>query len=169
MPAVPPPVTFSLPAGWRPASVEAVQAAGLGFIALHPSPDTGFTANITLGGQTVTEPDAVTALADAAVLRLHATEQDVTIRHRGVVGHAPAPGLAQEVRLTTMVNAAPLELAQLQVFLPAVDVADESRQVVYTVTFTATVRQAGELVEDFQAFVRSVRPGPATFPEPDDG
>lgn len=168
MPAVPPPVTISLPTGWSPAPIDAVQAAGIGFLALYQRPDTGFTANITLGTQTVTERDAVTAMADAAVLRLQATEQDVTVRHRGVLGHEPAPGLAQEVRLTTTVNAAPLELTQLQVFLPAVDSADESQQVVYTVTFTATVRQAGELVEDFQAFVRSVRPGPGTVHEPDD-
>ena len=170
MPAVPPPVRFWLPAGWHEAPAEALRVPGMRVVALHEPADEGFTANITLSAQTVTEPDAVAAMADAAVERLRATERDVTVRRRGVVGHEQTPGLAQEVRLTTTVGGKAVELAQLQAFLPAADLADPGQQVVYTVTFTATVPQSVELGGDFQAFVRSVRPAPApeAAPEPSD-
>lgn len=155
MAAVPPPVTFRLPAGWRQQAVGS--APGLDFVALHETSDAGFTANITVSLDLVTGDGAVEAMADGAVDRLAAAEQDVTVRRREELGHEPAPGLAQDVRLTTTVDGAPVELTQVQVFLPAADVDVEGRQAVYSLTFTATSRQAPELAPDFQTLVGSVR------------
>ncbi|WP_149203427.1 hypothetical protein [Actinotalea subterranea] len=155
MAAVPPPVTFRLPAGWRPQPAGATP--GLDFVALHETPDAGFTANITVALDVATGDDAVEVMADGAVERLAATEQDVVVHNRAVLGHAPAPGLGQDVRLTTLVDGVPVELTQVQVFLPAADVDVDGRLAVYSLTFTATSAQAPRLAPDFQALVGSVQ------------
>ncbi|NCT92679.1 hypothetical protein GXB85_17230 [Cellulomonas sp. APG4] len=163
---VPPSLTLRLPPRWR------VQEppAGLDLVALHETPDEGFTATITLAMDAVEGADdvaqVVTAMADGAVERLAAVERDVTVHRRGAIGPASAPGLAQEVRLVTTVGEGSVRLTQVQVYLPAPDLSDDDRLAVYSLTFTATAAQAPELAPDFEALVRSVRPEvPGAAPE----
>ncbi|MCX5129755.1 hypothetical protein OOK25_39665, partial [Streptomyces sp. NBC_00347] len=48
---LPVPIEFRLPEGWQPAPPDEVGAPGVAFVALHPQPDSGFTANITIDGE----------------------------------------------------------------------------------------------------------------------
>lgn len=159
MTAVPPNLTFRLPAGWRPVPAEMAGAPGLVFIGVHETPDGGFTANVTVGVQASAGPGLVPALAAEAVRRIEATERDVVVQRQDVLGEEPALGLGQQVTFTTDLDGRPVPLVQAQVFLAAADVEDPQRQVVWTITFTATAAQAPALAPDVEELVRSVRAG----------
>lgn len=154
------PDALTLPDGWRTVPLELIgDAPGIELVAAHETPDAGFTANITVGVQDSAGPGYVEALGDAAVRRIEATEQDVTVRRREVLAEEPTPALVQEVVLTTDLGGTPVTLVQTQAFLAATDPERPGQALVRTVTCTATAGQAEALAEDVAALVRALREG----------
>jgi hypothetical protein len=140
---LPTPIEFRLPEGWRPAPPDEVDAPGVAFVALHPHPDAGFTANITIDGELDTADAPLTELADASITTLRDSGADVTLADRSGVGAGDAPGLTQTLTLRAMVNGDPRELGH---------------RAVVRLVLTATAAQFRAVLPDFQWFVWTVRP-----------
>ncbi|MDT7565045.1 MAG: hypothetical protein QOG76_3669 [Pseudonocardiales bacterium] len=155
---LPAPIEFRLPEGWRPAPPDEVGAPGAAFVGLHPDPDNGFTANITVDGEGYTEAASLPELADASIRTLRETGAEVSLADRSEVGSADAPGLTQTLSVRAAVNGAPRDLVQSQVYLPMVDTEDHSRGVVIRLVLTASAEQFAAVLPDFQYFVWTVRP-----------
>lgn len=155
---LPAPIEFRLPEGWRPAPPDEVGAPGAAFVGLHPDPDNGFTANITVGGEGYTEAASLPELADASIRTLRETGADVSLADRSEVGSADAPGLTQTLSVRAAVNGAPRDLVQSQVYLSMVDTEDRGRGVVIRLVLTASAEQYAAVLPDFQYFVWTVRP-----------
>jgi hypothetical protein len=155
---LPTPIEFRLPEGWRPAPPDEVDAPGVAFVALHPHPDAGFTANITIDGELDTADAPLTELADASITTLRDSGADVTLADRSGVGAGDAPGLTQTLTLRAMVNGEPRELVQSQVYLSMVDAPEPGHRAVVRLVLTATAAQFRAVLPDFQWFVWTVRP-----------
>jgi hypothetical protein len=155
---LPAPIEFRLPEGWRPAPPDEVGAPGAAFVGLHPDPDNGFTANITVDGEGYTEAASLPELADASIRTLRETGAEVSLADRSEVGSADAPGLTQTLSVRAAVNGAPRDLVQSQVYLSMVDTEDHSRGVVIRLVLTASAEQFAAVLPDFQYFVWTVRP-----------
>ena len=165
---LPTPIEFRLPEGWRPAPPDEVGAPGVAFVALHPHPDHGFTANITIDGELDSaDADAPLAeLADASIRTLRDSGADVTLADRSDVGAGDAPGLTQTLTLRATVNGEPRELVQAQVYLAMLDTGPDTRsdtavpgrRAVVRLVLTASARQFQAVLPDFQWFVWTVRP-----------
>ncbi|MEV0094781.1 hypothetical protein [Streptomyces sp. NPDC050738] len=155
---LPVPIEFELPDGWSPAPPDEVGAPGSAFVALHPHPDAGFTANITIDGEY--RPDAATLpeIGIASVERLRTAGAAVEVEGRQEIGSAEAPGLTQQLRIAAVVAGARRDLLQSQVYLSMLDVADQRRRAVIRLVLTATASQHPAVLADFQDFVRTVRP-----------
>ncbi|MGY0017864.1 hypothetical protein [Streptomyces sp. cg35] len=151
-------VDFRLPDGWSPASPETCDSFGVSFAALHPHPDDGFTANITLDGEVPPKGTPLTDLADTSLELLALAAESVHLVDRREVGPEDAPALVQRVVLAAAVEQARRDLAQTQVYLPLVDADDPQKYAVIKLAMTSTTEQHPEVLEDFQAFVRTVRP-----------
>lgn len=158
---LPAPIEFRLPEGWRPAPPDEVGAPGAAFVALHPDPDNGFTANITVDGEGYTEAASLPELADASIRTLRETGAEVSLADRSEVGSADAPGLTQTLSVRAAVNGAPRDLVQSQVYLSMVDTEDRGRGVVIRLVLTASAEQYAAVLPDFQYFVWTVRPDTA--------
>lgn len=150
-------IEFSLPEGWTAAPPDEVGAPGVAFVALHPDSANGFTANLTIAGQ-FREPDlTMDAIADESVHRLEDTGGSVRVRQREAVGSAESPGIAQI--LDVDMGGEPVgALVQCQVYVSMHDVDDPAKRVVLELVLTCTPAQLGDVFEDFQRFVRTVRP-----------
>jgi hypothetical protein len=155
---LPAPIEFRLPEGWRPAPPDEVGAPGAAFVGLHPDPDNGFTANITVDGEGYTEAASLPELADASIRTLRETGAEVSLADRSEVGSADAPGLTQTLSVRAAVNGAPRDLVQSQVYLSMVDTEDHSRGVEIRLVLTASAEQYAAVLPDFQYFVWTVRP-----------
>ena len=156
---LPTPIEFRLPEGWRPAPPDEVGAPGVAFVALHPHPDAGFTANITIDGELdTTSLASLAALADASIDTLRHGGADVTLADRSEVGGGDAPGLTQTLTLRAEVNGEPRELVQSQVYLSLLDAAAPGRRAVVRLVLTASAAQFQAVLPDFQWFVWTVRP-----------
>jgi hypothetical protein len=155
---LPAPIEFRLPEGWRPAPPDDVGAPGAAFVGLHPNPDNGFTANITIDGEGCAEPASLPELADASIRTLRETGAEVALADRSEVGSADAPGLTQTLSVRATVDGAPRDLVQSQVYLSMVDTGDHSRGVVIRLVLTASAEQYAAVLPDFQYFVWTVRP-----------
>ncbi|MDT7560011.1 MAG: hypothetical protein QOC83_5141 [Pseudonocardiales bacterium] len=155
---LPAPIEFRLPEGWRPAPPDEVGAPGAAFVGLHPDPDNGFTANITVDGEGYTEAASLPELADASIRTLRETGAEVSLADRSEVGSADAPGLTQTLSVRAAVNGAPRDLVQSQVYLSMVDTEDPGRGVVIRLVLTASAEQFAAVLPDFQYFVWTVRP-----------
>jgi hypothetical protein len=155
---LPAPIEFRLPEGWRPAPPDDVGAPGAAFVGLHPDPDNGFTANITVDGEGYTEAASLPELADASIRTLRETGADVSLADRSEVGSGDAPGLTQTLSVRAAVNGAPRDLVQSQVYLSMVDTEDRGRGVVIRLVLTASAEQFAAVLPDFQYFVWTVRP-----------
>lgn len=156
---LPTPIEFRLPEGWRPAPPDEVGAPGVAFVALHPHPDAGFTANITIDGELDTAPLAsLASLADASIDTLRQGGTDVTLADRSDVGAGDAPGLTQTLTLRAEVNGHPRELVQSQVYLSMLDATAPDRRAVVRLVLTASAAQFQAVLPDFQGFVWTVRP-----------
>jgi hypothetical protein len=155
---LPTPIEFRLPEGWRPAPPDEVGAPGVAFVGLHPHPDAGFTANITIDGELDTADASLASLADASIGTLRDGGADVTLADRSEVGAGDAPGLTQTLTLRALVNGEPRELVQSQVYLSMLDVAVPSRRAVVRLVLTASAAQFQAVLPDFQWFVWTVRP-----------
>jgi hypothetical protein len=156
---LPVPIEFSLPEGWLPARPEGVDASGVAFAAVHPHPDAGFSANITMDGEV--PPDAMTLadLADESVGHLREVAESVVVAGRREVGSADAPALTQRVTFSAVAGGARRDLVQSQVYLSLSDVEDPHKRAVIRLALTATAAEHEAVVGDFQDFVRTVRPG----------
>ncbi|GGY03690.1 hypothetical protein [Streptomyces djakartensis] len=155
---LPVPIQFELPEGWRAEPPDAAGAPGAAFVARHPRPDAGFTANITIDGEF--RPDAATLpeIAHESVERLRQAGTLVEAIGRREIGSADAPGLTQTLAVSALVGGVHRDLVQSQVYLSMLDVADPSKRAVIRLILTATASQHPQVLSDFQDFVRTVRP-----------
>jgi hypothetical protein len=158
---LPVPIEFRLPEGWRPAPPDELGAPGTAFVALHPQPDDGFTANITIDGG-LSSDDSLEELADASVEVLRAGGAEVTVADRSEVGSAQAPGLTQTLTIRAEVNGVSRDLVQSQVYLVFADTEDPAKRAVVRLVLTATAARFTAVLPDFQYFVWSVRPDTPT-------
>ncbi|RLU96591.1 hypothetical protein CTZ27_16330 [Streptomyces griseocarneus] len=156
--SLPVPIEFRLPEGWLPVFPDDEDAQGVAFAAVHPQPDAGFTANITIDGEY--RPDAATLvdIADESVQRLCEVAESVTVADRREVGSADAPALTQRVAFSAIAAGVHRDLVQSQVYLSLLDVADPRRRAVIRLALTSTAAQHDTILGDFQDFVRTVRP-----------
>ncbi|MEU3772330.1 hypothetical protein AB0F11_03755 [Streptomyces sp. NPDC032472] len=163
MPAtLPVPIEFSLPEGWQAAPPEEVGAHDVAFIALHPQPDAGFTANITIDGDFLPDEVTLEELADASVERVREATGSVALVGRREIGSPEAPGLTQRLALSAVVAGAARDLAQTQVYMTIVDAVDPHKRAMIRTVLTATAAQHDSVLPDFQAFLRTVRPDTGT-------
>lgn len=151
---IPVPIEFSLPEGWRSAPPDEVGAPQAAFVALHPGSSAGFTANITISGAVRSDDAALAEVAAEAVARLERGLGQVEVGRRSELDSA----YTQVVRMTVPVDGKPTGVVQLQVFLAMPDVRDERRRAVLEIVLSATPDQFEQLVDDFQAFLKTIRP-----------
>ncbi|MEV0491718.1 hypothetical protein [Streptomyces atratus] len=155
---LPVPIAFELPDGWRATPPDAVGAQGAAFVALHPQPDTGFTANITIDGDFRSDAATLPEIADESVEHLRQGAASVEVAERREVGSADAPGLTQTLTISAVAGGVLRDLVQSQVYLSMLDVADPRRRAVIRLILTVTASQHPAVLEDFRDFVRTVRP-----------
>ncbi|GLY67031.1 hypothetical protein [Amycolatopsis taiwanensis] len=155
---IPVPIQFSLPEGWRSVPPDQAGAPGAAFVALHPPASQGFTANITISGELHADDVPLTQIADDAVDRLRAGAREVQLGRRSEVGSPASPGLTQAVRLSVLINGAPAEIVQFQVFLAMRDTRDPRRRAVLHVVLSSLPEQFAGVIDDFQKFIETIRP-----------
>jgi hypothetical protein len=155
---LPVPIAFELPEGWRATPPDGVGAPGAAFVALHPQPDAGFTANITVDGEFRPDEATLPEIADESVEHLRRTATSVQVTERREIGSADAPGLTQTLAVSAVAGGALRDLIQSQVYLSLLDVSDPSRRAVVRLILTVTASQHPAVLEDFRDFVRTVRP-----------
>jgi hypothetical protein len=155
---LPVPIEFRLPEGWLPAPAEVVHGLGVAFGAVHPQPDAGFTANITVDGGFPLEEVTLAQLADASMERLREEAESVVAVDRREVGSADAPALTQRVAFSAVVDETRRDLVQSQVYLSVVDIQDSRKRAMIRLALTATAAQHDAVLGDFQDFLRTVRP-----------
>lgn len=160
--SIPVPVEFQLPDGWTAAPPDEAGAPGAAFVALHPHPDDGFTANIVISGDYRTDDAPLETVADESVQRLEEGCEYVSIAQRTEVGSAEAPGLTQVLRMRVVADGRTRDLVQSQVYLSLQDVYDPQQRYVLQVTLTVTTAQFDNVIGDFQRFIATVRPSDAT-------
>ncbi|MFE0739311.1 hypothetical protein ACFW2N_30920, partial [Streptomyces sp. NPDC058855] len=73
-----------------------------------------------------------------------------------------SPGVVQNLRLSTTLRGEPLELLQSQVYLGMEDVKNPAKRAVIELVLTAKPTQLGDVIGDFQEFLRTVRPADET-------
>jgi hypothetical protein len=156
-------ISFSLPDGWQAAPPDEVGAPGVAFVALHPASRDGFTANITIAGRMRNDSATMWQIADESVRRLEQAGTVEVIKKAEVgtpdiPGLTDAPGVAQNLRLHTTLKGEPLELLQSQVYLGMEDVRNPAKRAVIEFVLTAKPTQLAQVIDDFQAFLRTVRP-----------
>ncbi|MFJ9040031.1 hypothetical protein ACIRF8_26040 [Streptomyces sp. NPDC102406] len=158
-------ISFSLPDGWRAAPPDEVGAPNVAFVALHPaSIDDGFTANITISGEMRNDSATISQIADEAVPRLQQggpvrVLKKTEIGTPDLPGLTDAPGIAQDLVLSTTLRGEPIELCQSQVFLGLEDVRNPAQRAVLEIVLTAKQNQIGEVIGDYKDFLRTVGPG----------
>ncbi|MFD7920305.1 hypothetical protein ACFV3R_13895 [Streptomyces sp. NPDC059740] len=150
-------IEFSLPEGWQPAPPDEVGAPGVAFIALHPASQDTFTANITIAGKDHEGDVDLMALAHESVQRLREGAA-VSVARQAQGGTPEIPALTQTLRVSTTLRKRPTELIQNQVYLLMRDARDPSRKAVIELALTAKQSQLEQVAEDFEEFVRSIRP-----------
>ncbi|MEU4210387.1 hypothetical protein AB0F13_10400 [Streptomyces sp. NPDC026206] len=130
----------------------------MAFAAVHPQPDAGFTANITVDGEY--RPDAATLaeLADESVERLREVAESVVVAHRREVGSPDMPALTQRVTFSAVADDTRRDLVQSQVYLSMPDIEEPHKRAVIRLALTATAAQHDTVLADFQDFVRTVHP-----------
>lgn len=164
-------ITFALPDGWQAAPPDEVGAPNVAFVALHPaSVDSGFTANITISGTMRNDGATISQIADEAVPRLQQggpvrVLKKTEIGTPDLPGLTDAPGIAQDVVLSTTLRGEPIELCQSQVFLGMEDVHNPAQRAVLEFVLTADENQIREVIGDFRTFLRTVRPADEPGPQ----
>lgn len=143
----------ALPEGWHLIPPETLGTPGIAFAAAHETPDSGFTANVTVGVQRSDAPGLVLALGTEAVRAIEATEREVVVHRREQRGDA---AVTQEVHFTTTVDDAALPMTQVHEFV-AVPGAAGGPATVWTVSVTATRAQAEALADGLTELLGSLR------------
>ncbi|WP_210579098.1 hypothetical protein [Streptomyces sp. GESEQ-4] len=160
-------ISFSLPDGWQSAPPDEVGAPGVAFVALHLASMGDFTANITIAGRMRNDSASLWQIADESVRRLEQAGPVEVIKKTevgtpDVPGLTDSPGVVQNLRLSTTLRGEPLELLQSQVYLGMEDVKNPMKRVVIELVLTAKPSQLDQVIEDFQQFIRTVRPADDT-------
>jgi hypothetical protein len=155
---LPVPIEFDLPDGWLAAPPDEVGAPGAAFIALHPQPHAGFTANITIDGEYRPDSAPLPVIADGSVARLRETGASVVLTDRREMGSTEAPGLLQRLAVSTTKGGTLRDVVQTQVYLSLLDIAEPQNRVVIRLVLTAAAAQHSMVLGDFEDFVRTVRP-----------
>ncbi|NLU66526.1 hypothetical protein [Streptomyces sp. HNM0574] len=165
---LPVPIGCELPQGWQSAPPDEVGAPNAAFVALHmASRGQGFMPNITVTGRPLEASASLRSLADASVARLRENVGPVEIVKRTEVGTSEVPGLVdppgivQNVRIQATVNDQPMELAQSQFLLVLEDKHQQNERGEIEIALTAEFSRLHEVLEDFQDFLRTVRPAGA--------
>lgn len=165
---LPVPLTCELPQGWQSAPPDEVGAPQAALVALHlASQGQGFTPNITVTGRTRTDATSLNAIAEESVQRLRETVGAVRLVKRSEVGTSEAPGLVdapgivQNLYIQATVNGQPMELAQSQFLLVLKDERQPGQRAEVEIALTARSDQLQAVLEDFQDFLRTVRPATA--------
>ncbi|MER0446630.1 hypothetical protein ABR738_19030 [Streptomyces sp. Edi4] len=162
---LPIPIEFRLPEGWVPARPEL--AEDVAFAAVHPQPDAGFAANITIAGEVLAESSTTLVdIADESVGRLREAVGGVEVEQRGEAGAAGAPALTQRLTFSATVNGIHRELVQTQAYMSLPGIEDPASHVVIRLALTATAAQHDEVLEDFQDLIRSVHSDSGTRAQP---
>ncbi|WP_432038929.1 hypothetical protein [Streptomyces cucumeris] len=159
---LPLPIEFRLPEGWLPAPPNQVGAPDVAFVALHPNPDAGFTANITIDGEYRLDAATLAEIADESVRRLRSIAESVAVTNHNEIGSAVAPGLVQELTFSAVTDGVHRDLVQSQVYLSMLDIDEPRKRAVIRLALTTAAAQYDSVLGDFQDFVRSVRPSGAT-------
>ncbi|MGW3205413.1 hypothetical protein [Streptomyces sp. NPDC001135] len=159
-------ISFSLPDGWQAAPPDEVGAPGVAFVALHPASIDGFTANITIAGRMRSDSATMWQIAEESVRRLEQAGTVEVVKKAEVgtpdiPGLTDSPGVVQNLRLHTTLRGEPLELLQSQFYLGMEDVRNPAERAVLEFVLTAKPTQLDAVIEDFQAFLRTVRPAEA--------
>ncbi|MET9963550.1 hypothetical protein ABZ128_31515 [Streptomyces sp. NPDC006326] len=154
---LPVPIAFRLPEGWLPARPGSFDP-GVAFAAVHPQPDAGFAANITVDGGFPAQTATLAELADLSAQRLGVIAGSVVVADRREAGSEDAPALTQRLTFTAVTGDTRRELVQSQVYLSLPDTRDPQKRAVVRLALTATTAQHDSVVGDFRDFVRSVRP-----------
>jgi hypothetical protein len=155
---LPVPIEFALPDGWLSVSPDEVGTPESAFVALHPPPENGFTANISITGELRTDGASLTQVADESLQRLEGEFGSVRLGTREEVGAPAAPGMTQAVRMSAEVHGTARDLVQLQAFLGMADTRDAERMAVLECVLTALPEQFEALVGDFQRFLATIAP-----------
>jgi hypothetical protein len=160
--ALPVPIEFELPEGWQAAPPDQVSAPGAAFVAVHLPPEGGFTANMTIDGEFRPDSATLSEIADESVRRMGQAVEALTVADRREIGPADAPGLMQSLTLAAAVGGVSRDLVQVQVYLSLLDLAASRKRAVIRLILTCTASQHPTVVDDFQDFVRTVRPDTGT-------
>jgi hypothetical protein len=163
--ALPVPLSLELPHGWQSAPPDEVGAPQAAFVALHTaSRGQGFVPNITVTGRVLEGSSSLHRLAEESVQRLRENVGAVTVVKHTEVGTSvaqglvDAPGIVQNLRIQAHVNGQPMELAQSQFILVLENERQRGVRAEIEVALTAKMSQLQDLLEDFQAFVSTLRP-----------
>jgi hypothetical protein len=154
-------IEFALPEGWVVTPPDEAGAPGVAFVALHPGSANGFTANFTIAGQFRDPALTMEAIADESVGRLQEAVGRVAVRSRVEVGAADAPGITQVLDIQVGTQQ---QLVQCQVYVSMHDTAHPERRAVLELVLTCLPEQLDTVFDDFQAFVRTVRPAATDQP-----
>jgi hypothetical protein len=155
---LPVPIEFSLPDGWLSVPPDEVGTPESAFVALHPPPQSGFTANISIAGELRTDGASLIQVADESLARLQSEFGSVQMGKRNETGSDAAPGLTQAVRMNVQLQGSPHDLVQLQAFLGMADTGDEEKMAVVQCVLTALPEQFENVLGDFQEFLSTIRP-----------
>ncbi|MFD3809007.1 hypothetical protein ACFWSF_37180 [Streptomyces sp. NPDC058611] len=154
--SLPVPIDFRLPEGWLPARLEG-RDPGVASAAVHPEPDAGFAADITVEGGFPPEARTPAELASKSAERLGEATAPVTVAERREFGSADAPALTQRLVFPAVTGDVHRDLVQSQVHLGLVDTGEPRKRAVIRLALTATAAQHDAVLGDFQEFLRSVR------------
>ncbi|GGY18025.1 hypothetical protein GCM10010358_81690 [Streptomyces minutiscleroticus] len=94
---LPLPLKFRLPRGWLPARPDGFATADVAFAAVHPHPDAGFAATLTIDGEALPSEATLADVAEESTQRLHEIAESVAVTHRHEVGSVEAPALTQRL------------------------------------------------------------------------
>ncbi|WP_298177054.1 hypothetical protein [Saccharomonospora sp.] len=156
---IPVPIQFSLPEGWVSVNPDEINTPEAAFVALHPgSRGGGFTPNITITGELRDAEVPLNQIAAESVDRLRRGAHEVKLGRTTEGGTAENPVYTQAVRVQVDLGGQPQYLVQYQVFMVFVDTAEPDRRAVLQVVLTSKLDQFPQVIDDFQAFIDSIRP-----------
>ncbi|MEV1019688.1 hypothetical protein [Streptomyces sp. NPDC050264] len=153
---LPIPIDFRLPDGWVPARPETGETEEVAFAAVHPQPDVGFAANITIAGEMLPEATTLADIADESVEHLREVVERVTVGRRREVGAADAPALTQRLAFSATVNGTHRDLVQTQAYMSLQDIENPAKRVMLRLALTATAAQHDDVLGEFQDFIRTI-------------
>lgn len=157
--SLPIPITFRLPDGWSAVDPDVAGAPQAAFVAirLRDGDSSGFTPNITIAAQPMRPESSLAEVAEAAVGHVRTGDAAVSVTHRAEFGSDTAPGLTQQLHMTTMAGGLRRDLVQMHFFVTLRDAADAAKQAVLKIVLTSTEDQAPEAVRGFEQFLATVR------------